>query len=47
MPYVGNGHVATVIFSDFIYMNGVYNGENGLYHLYVVRRLGDLSLCVR
>ncbi len=30
MPYVGNGHVATVVFSNFIYMNGLYNGENGL-----------------
>ncbi|CAF3928914.1 unnamed protein product [Rotaria magnacalcarata] len=29
MPYVGNGHVATVVFSDFIYMNGLYNGDNG------------------
>ncbi|CAF3981203.1 unnamed protein product [Rotaria sp. Silwood2] len=29
MAYVGNGHVATVIFSDFIYMNGLYNGVNG------------------
>ena len=29
MPYVGNGHVATVVFSDFIYMNGLYNGVNG------------------
>ena len=35
MPYVGNGHVATVIFSDSIYMNGLYNGENGsLYSLH-------------
>ncbi|CAF3415662.1 unnamed protein product [Rotaria sp. Silwood1] len=32
MPYVGNGHVATVVFSDFIYMNGLYNGENGTSH---------------
>ncbi|UJR10942.1 hypothetical protein I4U23_015127 [Adineta vaga] len=32
MPYVGNGHIATVIFSDFIYMNGLYNGENGTSH---------------
>ncbi|CAF3551942.1 unnamed protein product [Rotaria sordida] len=32
MAYVGNGHVATVIFSDFIYMNGLYNGANGTSH---------------
>lgn len=27
---MGNGHLATVVYSDFIYMNGFYNGENGL-----------------
>ncbi|CAF2684788.1 unnamed protein product [Rotaria sp. Silwood2] len=32
LPYIGNGHVATVVFSDFIYMNGLYNGENGTSH---------------
>ncbi len=31
LPYIGNGHVATVVYSDVIYMNGLYNGENGLY----------------
>ncbi|CAF4451865.1 unnamed protein product [Rotaria sp. Silwood2] len=30
--YIGNGHVATVVYSDFIYMNGLYNGENGTSH---------------
>jgi hypothetical protein len=30
LPYIGNGHVATVVFSEFIYMNGLYNGDNGL-----------------
>ena len=29
MPYVGNGHLASTIFDDAIYMNGLYNGENG------------------
>jgi hypothetical protein len=42
MPYVGNGHVATVIFSDFIYMNGIYNGQNGLSLL----RLFSIKICV-
>ncbi|CAF3541630.1 unnamed protein product [Rotaria sp. Silwood1] len=32
LPYIGNGHIATVVFSDFIYMNGLYNGENGTSH---------------
>ena len=31
MPYIGNGHVATVIFSDLVFMNGIYNGENGAF----------------
>ena len=30
LPYIGNGHIATVVLSDFIYMNGLYNGDNGL-----------------
>ncbi|XP_050670497.1 protein-glucosylgalactosylhydroxylysine glucosidase isoform X1 [Leptidea sinapis] len=29
MPSVGNGHIATNIFSDTVYMNGVYNGRKG------------------
>ncbi|CAF4294894.1 unnamed protein product [Rotaria sp. Silwood2] len=32
LPYIGNGHIATVVYSDFIYMNGLYNGENGTSH---------------
>lgn len=31
LPYIGNGHIATVVYGDVIYMNGVYNGETGLY----------------
>ncbi len=34
LAYIGNGHVATVVYSDFIYMNGLYNGENGLYIIF-------------
>lgn len=26
MPEVGNGHIATVVQSDAIFMNGLYNG---------------------
>ncbi|XP_041984111.1 protein-glucosylgalactosylhydroxylysine glucosidase-like isoform X1 [Aricia agestis] len=29
MPSIGNGHVATNIFSDTVYMNGLYNGRKG------------------
>ena len=29
MPYVGNGHLATTIFSDSIFVNGLYNGKLG------------------
>lgn len=29
MPSVGNGHLATNIFSDTVYMNGLYSGRNG------------------
>ncbi|XP_053605978.1 protein-glucosylgalactosylhydroxylysine glucosidase [Plodia interpunctella] len=32
MPSIGNGHIATNIFSDTIYMNGVYNGKKGKSH---------------
>jgi hypothetical protein len=31
LPYIGNGHIATVVYNDVIYMNGLYNGHNGLY----------------
>ncbi len=31
LPYIGNGHIATVVYNDVIYMNEFYNGENGLY----------------
>ncbi|CAG9133486.1 unnamed protein product [Plutella xylostella] len=29
MPSIGNGHIATNIFSDTVYMNGLYNGKHG------------------
>ncbi|XP_013201193.2 protein-glucosylgalactosylhydroxylysine glucosidase [Amyelois transitella] len=32
MPSIGNGHIATNIFSDTVYMNGVYNGRKGESH---------------
>ncbi|XP_077992893.1 protein-glucosylgalactosylhydroxylysine glucosidase-like [Glandiceps talaboti] len=32
MPSVGNGHIATVIYSNSTYINGVYNGKEGFSH---------------
>ena len=32
MPYVGNGHLASTVFDDAIYVNGVYNGQRGVSH---------------
>ncbi|XP_072037392.1 protein-glucosylgalactosylhydroxylysine glucosidase-like [Amphiura filiformis] len=32
MPFVGNGHLATTVLSDWIFVNGVYNGELGWSH---------------
>lgn len=31
-PTIGNGHIATVVRSDTIYINGVYNGRTGSSH---------------
>ena len=32
LPTIGNGHVATVVYTDTIYMNGLYNGLKTLSH---------------
>ncbi len=32
MPSVGNGHLATGVHTDTVYMNGLYNGELGESH---------------
>lgn len=29
MPTLGNGHLGTTVFSDAIYLNGLYNGAGG------------------
>lgn len=31
-PTVGNGHVATVMFTDVVNLNGLYNGDKGESH---------------
>lgn len=32
MPSIGNGHLAANVFSDTVYMNGLYNGHKGHSH---------------
>ena len=32
MASVGNGHLATIVYSETVYMNGLYNGERGESH---------------
>lgn len=32
MPSIGNGQLATGIYTDTVYMNGLYNGEKGESH---------------
>ncbi|XP_022098202.1 protein-glucosylgalactosylhydroxylysine glucosidase-like [Acanthaster planci] len=32
LPAVGNGYLATVVYSDTIYVNGLYNGRGGASH---------------
>lgn len=32
MPSIGNGHIAANIFSDTVYINGLYNGRKGKSH---------------
>ena len=32
MPYVGNGHLASTIFDNKVYVNGLYNGKGGKSH---------------
>lgn len=32
MPSIGNGQLATGVYTDTVYMNGLYNGELGESH---------------
>lgn len=32
MAYVGNGHLASTVFDNAIYVNGMYNGARGVSH---------------
>ena len=31
MPVMGNGHISTTVYSPDLYLNGLYNGEGGMY----------------
>lgn len=32
MASVGNGHLATIVYSETVFMNGLFNGERGDSH---------------
>lgn len=44
MASVGNGHVSTNVFSDSIYMNGLYNGNRGESHRARIPAYSNLRL---
>ena len=44
MPTVGNGHLATVVFRDRIFMNGLYNGEGNKSHRAAIPALNLIKL---
>ncbi|KOB62597.1 Maltose phosphorylase, partial [Operophtera brumata] len=44
MPSIGNGHIAANIFSDTVYMNGLYNGKNGNSHRARIPNWGNIRL---
>lgn len=46
MAAIGNGHVATVLYSDVIYMNGLYNGPVGWTHRAAIRSVHDVVVNV-
>lgn len=44
MPTVGNGNLATVVFRDRIFMNGLYNGEGNKSHRAAVPALNCIQM---
>lgn len=44
MPYVGNGHLASTIFDNKVYVNGLYNGERGESHRARVPNVHDFRI---
>ncbi|OWF37122.1 protein-glucosylgalactosylhydroxylysine glucosidase-like [Mizuhopecten yessoensis] len=44
MPTIGNGYLATLVHSDTMYMNGVYNGPNGTSHRARLRSTSSINI---
>lgn len=44
MASVGNGHVATTVYTDTVYMNGFYNGERGESHRARIPSMNNIRL---
>ncbi|XP_060072814.1 protein-glucosylgalactosylhydroxylysine glucosidase-like [Ylistrum balloti] len=44
MPSIGNGHVATVVHSDTLYVDGVYNGKNSTSHRARIRSTASINI---
>lgn len=43
MPYVGNGHQASTIFNNAVFLNGLYNGIRGESHRARVPNIHNFS----
>lgn len=43
MPYVGNGHLASTIFNNAVFLNGLYNGQAGESHRARVPNIHNFS----
>ena len=44
LPYVGNGHLATTIFGDSVFMNGLYNGKEDKSHRAHIPNLHNFNI---
>ncbi|XP_060072815.1 protein-glucosylgalactosylhydroxylysine glucosidase-like [Ylistrum balloti] len=44
MPSIGNGHVATVVHSDTLYVDGLYNGQNSTSHRARIRSTASINI---
>ncbi|XP_033736120.1 protein-glucosylgalactosylhydroxylysine glucosidase-like [Pecten maximus] len=44
MPTIGNGYIATLVHSDTMYVDGVYNGPNGTSHRARLRSTASINI---
>lgn len=44
MASIGNGHISTNVFSDSVYMNGLYNGREGESHRATIPSYANIRL---